>query len=80
MKFIVVASDSLLCNNESCDDLIEHEIHYRLTIGFKGRNFLFPLHKLLNNDNDIIIPPAETGLQVIKSTVHLVKIPTAMMG
>ena len=60
--------------------MIENKVCRHFTIGFKGRHYLFPLRKGVTNDNDIIVPPTEIGLHVMKSTPHLVKGPTVMMG
>ena len=52
----------------SINNMIENEVCHHLTIGFKGRNYLFPLRKVVTNENDIIVPPTEIGLHVMKST------------
>ena len=52
-----MVSDNLLWNTKPGDNLIEHEVRFRLTIGFKGRHCLLPLPKVAYNDNDILVPP-----------------------
>ena len=45
-------SENPLQNIELGDNLIEYEICCHLTIGFKGRHFLFPLQKVVNNERE----------------------------
>ena len=47
-----VVGDILVLNTEPGDNLIEYEICCHLTIGFKGRHFLFPLQKVFNNERE----------------------------
>ena len=53
-----MVNENILWDTKSGDDLIEHEVCFRLTIEFKGRNFLYPLCKVVYNDNDILVPPS----------------------
>ena len=55
LKMTSIVSENILGNTEPHDDLIKHEIYHRLTIGFKGRHYLFPLRKVVTNENDIIV-------------------------
>ena len=39
----------------SINNMIENKVCRHLTIGFKGRHYLFPLRKVVTNENDIIV-------------------------
>ena len=57
-----MVSENLLWYTEPNNDLVENEIKYHFNIDLKGRHFLYPLRKVVYNDNDVLMPPAETGL------------------
>ena len=75
-----MVSENILWDTECSNDLVEDKICCRFSIGLKSSHCLFPLHKVVYNDNDILVPPAETGLHIMKSTPHLVKGPYTMTG
>ena len=75
-----MVSDKPLPNTEPSNDLVEYEMHSCLTIGFNRGHSLNPFREIFNNHYNMMIPPAEVGFQSMKSSPHLVKGPTVMMG
>ena len=51
-----MVSDNLLWNFEASNDLVEQKETCSFPITLKGRNCLFPLSKLVYNDNYILVP------------------------
>ena len=75
-----MVSDKLFQNTELSNNLVEYEVCGCLTVIFKYRHSLSPFCEVVNSHYDMMIPPAEAGLQSIKSSPHLVKGLEVMMG
>jgi hypothetical protein len=80
-------SENLTRDIELGDNLIEYEEGDNIPIGFNHRHVLNTLIKLFDDHDNVFIPPdvclfppAEVGLQSMKSTPYLVKGPTVMTG
>jgi hypothetical protein len=73
-------SDNLTRDTEPGDNLVEHEEGCSLPIIFYGRHGLDPLSKVVDDHDNVLMPPAEVVLQSTKSTPHLVKGPMVMTG
>ena len=75
-----MVSEKLFQDSEPSNNLVEYKVRGCLTIGFNCRHSLIPFREVVNNHYDMMMPPAEAGLQSIKSSPHLVKGPVVMMG
>ena len=75
-----MVSDKLFQNPEPSNNLVEYEVGDCLIVGFNCRHSLSPFREVINIHYDMMIPPAEAGLQSIKSSPHLVKGPAVMTG
>jgi len=75
-----MVSDKLFQNLEPSNNLVEYEVRGYLTIGFNCRHSLSPFREVINSHYNMMMPPAEAGLQSIKSSAHLVKGTMVMMG
>ena len=68
-----MVSDKLFRNAKPSDNLVENEMHDYLTIIFNCGHSLCPFREVIDSHNNVMMPPAEVGLQSIKSSPHLVK-------
>ena len=57
-----VVSDNLLWNSEASDDLVENEKRCSFSVSFEGRHCRCPLGEVINNDNDIFVPPSQNWI------------------
>jgi hypothetical protein len=65
---------------QSSNHLIEYKKCNDLTIAKKSRHGLCPLCEIIDDQIDVTMPLDEGGWHVIKSTPHLVKGLTMMIG
>ena len=70
LKVTTMINDNLTQDTEPGDNLIEYEEGYILPIGFNCRHGLDPLIKVVDDHNNVLMPPS---LQSMKSMPHLVK-------
>jgi hypothetical protein len=75
-----MVSDNITWDTEPGDNLIEYEEVFNLPIGFNCSHGLGPLSKVVDNHDNVLIPLDEVGLQLMKSTPHLVKGPSIIIG
>ena len=80
LKVRAMVSDKLFHNSEPSNNLFEYKVRGCLIVGFNCRHSLSPFREVINSHYDMMMPPAEAGLQYIKSSPHLVKGPTVMVG
>ena len=60
-----MVSEKLLWNTEPRNDLVEYKLSCHFSIEFEGRHFFFPLPELVYSENNVFVPPTETGLHVM---------------
>ena len=80
LKVRAMVSDKFFQNPEQGNNLVEYEVRGCLTVGFNCRHSLSPFREVINSHYDMMMHPAEARLQSIKSSPHLVKGSTVMMG
>jgi hypothetical protein len=64
MKVTTMISDNLTRDTEPGDNLVEHEEGCSLPIGFYSRNGFSPLGKLVDNHDDVLIPPNRSWVAI----------------
>jgi hypothetical protein len=57
-------SDNLTWDTEPGDNLVEHEEDCSFPIGFYGRHGFEPLGKVVNNHNNVLIPPSRSWVAI----------------
>ena len=75
-----MVNDKLSRDTKPSNDLIENEMHGCLTIGFDSGHSLYPFCEIINSHYDMMMLPAESGFQSLKSTPHLVGGPMVIIG
>jgi hypothetical protein len=57
-------NDNLTRDTEPSDNLVEHEEGYSIPIRFYSRHGFDPLGKVVDNHDDVLIPPSQSWVAI----------------
>ena len=61
-----MVSDKLPRDTEPGDNLIEYKMHGCLTVVFNSGNILCPFREIVNNHNNVMVPPIRSWVAIHK--------------